>query len=347
MFSLLASVTTTQRRPLLQASALGDSLPKLAPVSIKEPTDSMNEKDVLTTMEDLMFSMSSGDWTRIMPDDFYSLIDNLQDMKGLNQSEIDLLEESYTKYLKSQSTFNYLEQNDFELQPNPMFNTNSISSPSVGSNYSNHSSPHHSPHLSPVSTQNILQPTHVLSNNHSNHNNNNNMVMNSNHSRSPTPNSCSNSFNAAFIGNSSFDDALKVGAFTNMNNIQSNSNRNTNNLDISSINMMASGGSEINNNNKMTLSPRLDNSTLSTPRIEMNMSVSRDKNSMNMPSKSDLSNHCYAQRPSVQTMRNVPSYSNMIQNVQHAYHTNNNNNSVQKTNGVEDEEDDFDWSTIL
>lgn len=76
----------------------------------------MTEKEVLQTMETLMSSMSSGDWSSIMPDQFYSLIDSLQEIEGLEQKDIDCLEESYTKYLKLQGTFDYLDD-DVELKP--------------------------------------------------------------------------------------------------------------------------------------------------------------------------------------------------------------------------------------
>ena len=90
---------------------------QLAPVSITEPSNSMSEKEVLSTMEALMSSMNSGDWSSIMPDQFYSLIDSLQEMDGLDQKDIDSLEESYTNYLKLQGTFDYLDNDDVELKP--------------------------------------------------------------------------------------------------------------------------------------------------------------------------------------------------------------------------------------
>ena len=52
-----------------------------------------------------------------MPDQFYSLIDSLQEMDGLDQKDIDSLEESYTNYLKLQGTFDYLDNDDVELKP--------------------------------------------------------------------------------------------------------------------------------------------------------------------------------------------------------------------------------------
>ena len=55
---------------------------QLSPSSVNE------QREVLSTMESLMASMSSGDWTKILPDDFYSLIDSLQDLKGLDRHEV-------------------------------------------------------------------------------------------------------------------------------------------------------------------------------------------------------------------------------------------------------------------
>ena len=53
-------------------------------------------------MESLMDSMSSGDWGKIMPDKFYSLLDSLEGIDGINPDDIVKLEESYTTYLKLQ-----------------------------------------------------------------------------------------------------------------------------------------------------------------------------------------------------------------------------------------------------
>lgn len=116
----------------------------------------MSERDVLQTMETLMSSMSSGDWGNIMPDQFYSLIDNLQEIEGLDQTDIDQLEESYTQYLKLQGTFDDLDDN-VEHKPDL------LQLSGVETSFSSASSPHHSPYRSPLLQHRSLGYIHSLS----------------------------------------------------------------------------------------------------------------------------------------------------------------------------------------
>ncbi|XP_066936339.1 forkhead box protein J2-like [Clytia hemisphaerica] len=131
---------------------------QLAPVSITEPSNSMSEKEVLSTMEALMSSMNSGDWGSIMPDQFYSLIDSLQEMDGLDQKDIDSLEESYTNYLKLQGTFDYLDNDDVELKAELLQPSHhNIQQNNFSTIPENHVSPHGSPYTSPLPPP-TLQP---------------------------------------------------------------------------------------------------------------------------------------------------------------------------------------------
>lgn len=125
---------------------------QLAPVSITEPSNSMSEKQVLSTMEALMSSMNSGDWSSIMPDQFYSLIDSLQEMDGLDQKDIDSLEESYTNYLKVQGTFDYLDNDDVELKPELLQPSHHVNRQANFNQLQDqrHISPHGSPYTSPL-----------------------------------------------------------------------------------------------------------------------------------------------------------------------------------------------------
>ena len=136
---------------------------QLAPVSIAEPSNSMSEKEVLNTMEALMSSMNSGDWSSIMPDQFYSLIDSLQEMDGLDQKDIDSLEESYTNYLKLQGTFDYLDNDDVELKPELLQPShNSVQQANFNQlQNQRRASPHSSPYTSPLPPAN-LQPNQSL-----------------------------------------------------------------------------------------------------------------------------------------------------------------------------------------
>ena len=330
---------TTEGKPDHRESNLNDSQPKLSPVTITEPADNMTGKEVLSTMENLMSSMSSGDWTNILPDDFYSLIDNLQDMQGLDQTEIDLLEESYTKYLKTQGAFDYLEQDDFTIESN-LFRIASANSPSVNSNYSNHSSPCQSPHPSPVPALNTLT-------------NPNTMGLTSHHNRSPIQ-SLTNSFSASLLDTNSLDEVLKGGMYTNMNNIQTK-NPTNNNLDVnvSTREMMVSSIGEINNNNMNMSTPRLDNMSMSTSLIDnINTPVSRVEDNMNItPPQPDIKvlisnpSSCYVPvGVNVQTtsISNVAANYNLMQRQVHKYV-----NNANKESGIEEEDDEFDWSTIL
>ena len=86
----------------------------LQPTIITQPTSSMTDKDILETMETLMSSMNSGNWSHIMPDQFYSLIDSLQGVQGLDQHDIDQLEFSYSNYLKFQGTFESGNKNNIK-----------------------------------------------------------------------------------------------------------------------------------------------------------------------------------------------------------------------------------------
>ena len=116
------------------------------PSVVAQPSTSMSEREVLQTMESLMSSMSSGDWSKIMPDQFYSLLDSLQEIDGLDTGDIDQLEESYTKYLKLQGTFDDF-QDDVVLKPEllqPASQQNYY--PTTHENVSPYGSPYGSPH---------------------------------------------------------------------------------------------------------------------------------------------------------------------------------------------------------
>ena len=50
-----------------------------------------------------MESLTTGDFSKVNPNEFYSLLDTLQGMDGLNQSDLEQLELSYSQFLKSRS----------------------------------------------------------------------------------------------------------------------------------------------------------------------------------------------------------------------------------------------------
>ena len=187
---------------------LNTSQQALAPSVITQPNQTMNEKEVLQTMETLMNSMSSGDWGRIMPDQFYSLLDSLQGMDGLDPNDIDQLEESYTKYLKLQGTFDDLED-DVELKPE-------LLQPSIlhGGLAINNGSPCNSPYVSPI-------PNHSP------------LMMNS--ARLSPSRSSNNSRGSSLLNSQNLDSVLKPGVYDNLNMSSTGTTMNSYNQNMNTL----------------------------------------------------------------------------------------------------------------
>ena len=98
-------------------------------------------EELLTTMDTLMHSLSSGDFSSVDPNQFYSLLDTLQGLDGLNPADLHQLEHSYSQYLKAAASLN-------------SSSISSLSSNSGGiliprNNRPTHISPIVSPHVSP------------------------------------------------------------------------------------------------------------------------------------------------------------------------------------------------------
>ena len=88
-----------------------------------------------------MHSLSSGDFSSVDPNQFYSLLDTLQGLDGLNPADLHQLEHSYSQYLKAAASLN-------------SSSISSLSSNSGGiliprNNRPTHISPIVSPHVSP------------------------------------------------------------------------------------------------------------------------------------------------------------------------------------------------------
>lgn len=188
----------------------------------------MSEKEVLQTMETLMSSMSSGDWGNIMPDQFYSLIDNLQEIEGLDQNDIDQLEESYTQYLKLQGTFDDLED-DVELKPE-------LLQPShAPGGFSGTTSPHHSPYGSPV-------PPHQSP-----------LMQNADHSPSGSIN---HSRNSPLLDSNSLNNILQRNMYSKINMTSASPNMSVPSVVLGSTSMLQRGPSP--NMNVLTTSPNVN-----------------------------------------------------------------------------------------
>ena len=98
-------------------------------------------EELMTTMDTLMQSLSSGDFSHLDPNQFYSLLDTLQGLDGLNPTDLHQLEHSYSQYLKVAAS----------LSSSGM---DSLSSNSGGISIPNNNRPSHmtqamSPHVSP------------------------------------------------------------------------------------------------------------------------------------------------------------------------------------------------------
>lgn len=300
-----------------------------------------------------MISMSSGDWTKIMPDDFYSLIDSLQDMKGLDRHEVDMLQESYTKYLMTQGAFENLDQDDFYCG----FNS---PPPSVSSTNSDTSSPYQSPHASPACAQQsarsphhslsrqsggVVLPSHGLPLNIPDNNNKQQQQQQQQGSSSRSSTPLTNSFPTGFLTSSSLDEVLKGGMYTNMNNIQAGSPKSLGcfqpNLDISGG---GGGGGSPGGGNAG------GGSGSSSNHLGKNFTITDSGNSSCLEKSKGSSNFTYRNlmTPLVEDMGMSTSLgrsarSSLLgqgENTSRGYTTS-------LTQNTEDDEDDFDWSSIL
>jgi len=267
-----------------------------APSSITDPTKSMNEKEVLQTMETLMSSMSSGDWGKIMPDQFYSLLDSLQGIDGLDTCDIDQLEESYTKFLKMQGTFDDFD--DVELKPELLQPKNY-----GGVVDNNNISPYGSPYSSPLPPQGSPYMMNGTS-----------PIPNSNHSRS-----------SSLLDSGSLDDALQPTLFNGIT-----TNMNSSGGSSSNVVTMVSTGNNMMDRHMMNPSPSSVNHYTSKAQ-ELRTSpnphyVTTLGNNTNLATQQPYNNGVAMNNQGSRQSGSRQGYRNVI---------------------VEDEEEEFDWASIM
>ncbi len=97
-----------------------------------------------------MQSLSSGDFSSVNPSQFYSLLDTLQGMEGLNPNDLQQLEHSYSQYIKLTASLGSSNFGSFNSSSNAIFVPNNR--PQLNPRMSPHISPKVSPINSPLST---------------------------------------------------------------------------------------------------------------------------------------------------------------------------------------------------
>ncbi len=100
----------------------------------------------MATMDMLMQSLSSGDFSSVNPSQFYSLLDTLQGMDGLNQDDLQQLEHSYSQYVKLSASLGSSNFGSYNSSSNAIFvpNNRQQMNPRM--------SPHISPKISPINS---------------------------------------------------------------------------------------------------------------------------------------------------------------------------------------------------
>eukprot|EP00794_Sanderia_malayensis_P015405 gene15405-16977_t len=108
-------------------------------------------EEVLATMDTLMQSLSSGDFSSVNPSQFYSLLDTLHGMDGLNRDDLQQLEHSYSQYIKLTASLGSSDFGSFNSNSNAIFIPAGNSSQQLNPRMSPHISPKVSPMNSPLS----------------------------------------------------------------------------------------------------------------------------------------------------------------------------------------------------
>ena len=159
-----------------------DGDPNLANQSLKSSRssrsgsglDSMNSsgavsEELMATMDTLMQSLTSGDFSSVDPAQFYSLLDTLQGLDGLNPTDLQQLEHSYSQYLKvaesiGSSSLNSLNSNSSGIAI-PSNNHMSHMHQSISPHMSPRMSPRLSPSTSPLSHSPLSHSPHMIETN--------------------------------------------------------------------------------------------------------------------------------------------------------------------------------------
>ena len=109
-------------------------------------------EELMETMDALMQSLSSGDFSSVNPSQFYSLLGTLQGMDGLNRNDLSQLEHSYSQYLKLTASIGSSSLGSFNSNSSGiMIPNNSNGQSLMGPRMSPHISPGVSPMNSPLS----------------------------------------------------------------------------------------------------------------------------------------------------------------------------------------------------
>jgi len=331
------------------ANHLSHSGGQILPMTITEPTNSMSEKQVLQTMEGLMSSMNSGDWSSIMPDQFYSLIDSLQEMEGLDQKDIDSLEESYTNYLKLQGTFDYLENDDVELKADLLQPShNSVQQGGFRANDSR-VSPHGSPYSSPLPPPLQQSPNMLAHGRLSPANSNSSMpsLMDSNELNQvlqPIYGNSMNSINQNMLAKSpSSSNSMNGTLQLNTNQMNGGFNMTSGMQQGSPLNHYRQGSSPSPQPPPSYPSPQPHYTPQGSPATMLNQSNEMNANIVhrNQPSPQQMyQQHSPHQQQQQQQQR---------QQSQHQGHPSQQRRQHQKSlyTNVEDEEEEFDWNSIM
>lgn len=126
-------------------------------------------EEVLATMDTLMQSLTSGDFSSVDPTQFYSLLDTLQGLDGLNHSDIQQLEHSYSQYLKVAASLGSSGLNSLNSNSGGMSIPSNVRATSMNQSMSPHISPRMSPSNSPLSHSPLSHSPQLIDSSFTNH----------------------------------------------------------------------------------------------------------------------------------------------------------------------------------
>ena len=106
-------------------------------------------EELMATMDTLMQSLTSGDFSSVDPTQFYSLLDTLQGLDGLDRTDLQQLEHSYSQYLKVAASIGSSGLNSLSSNSGGISIPINSNSSHVHQSISPHMSPRMSPRMSP------------------------------------------------------------------------------------------------------------------------------------------------------------------------------------------------------